>query len=96
MEDNSEAFLENSRENLQELESTTALQICLATYEIASKNILAHVALTLLSISGISFPLSFFKNFSYPSALFVFMLFFATTYNKIRRRTRLFKVAANL
>jgi hypothetical protein len=24
------------------------------------------------------------------------MLFFATTYNKIRRRTRLFKVAANL
>jgi hypothetical protein len=35
MEDNSEAFLENSRENLQELESTTALQICLATYEIA-------------------------------------------------------------
>ena len=35
MEDNSGAFLENSRENLHELESTTGLQICLAKYEIA-------------------------------------------------------------
>ena len=37
MEDNLGAFLENSRENLQELESTTALQINLLgyTYEIA-------------------------------------------------------------
>ena len=34
MED-SEAFLENSRKNLQELKSTAALQICLAKYGIA-------------------------------------------------------------
>ena len=44
MEDNSGAFLDNSGENLQELKSKTALQICLATYEIALKNINGHIA----------------------------------------------------